>query len=667
MQPTLDLLNEGLDKPVDPPRPLTEEWAESFRAYEATDVQTNVDQEIEDSIARLEADPALTSKWEHPALPAAMTHLAQKLKEDRPRPTSNHSIPEEHSDVMQSTFEWSPRLAQKLKVQYGYQFRGAQEGVINGILKGQPVFANMPTGFGKSLCYQLATLMRPSSVTLVISPLLSLITDQLQGLADKGIPALAWHSGLSGQAKFEVIQTLQAEESPRQVQFLYITPESLANQKQTAGGCFQVLQTLAANGSLKLIVIDEAHCISQWGSDFRPDYQKLGALLQDFPQVTIAAFTASGSPEVVADCLRVLKLEEKSTLIFRESFDRPNLFLEVRPKNDNTLAEIRDLVRDTCAIVYVMTQSACHTVADFLNQRLKGLAAPYHAGLSPDKRMDIHTRFRSGDLRVICATTAFGMGIDQADVRFVCHYSMPSTLDRLYQEIGRAGRDELPARSVVYYAASDYNRYLNMLTGPSFREDLKKVVNYCETRVDCRRTLLLETFGEFHAGGCSACDNCWHAFTESDKKPDETDVGHIARHIIELVQDTRTWRPTVTKIRDVLMGRKTQTKSPVNNQAFNNHRHFRLLSSWNPADVESLIRQLISQAYLKQVEGHIAVGSGRSQMYMYLQLGNPLPPQVMIHLELKPEPAPRKSGILLKKRGAPTAMGGPLKKPSVQP
>ncbi|MBF0559594.1 MAG: DNA helicase RecQ [Nitrospirae bacterium] len=388
-----------------------------------------------------------------------------------------------------------------LKTVFGYQtFRPNQEAIIRNILDGRDVFAVMPTGGGKSLCYQLpATLMHGTAI--VISPLISLMKDQVDAAVENGIEAAFMNSSMNADEVSEVYRRLQY----KKIRLLYISPERFAMP--------HFVERLK-NADISLFAIDEAHCVSEWGHDFRPDYLGLSVIPKMFPYVPIAAFTATATQKVQEDIINRLGLRRPH--LVRASFNRPNLYYEVKAKSkvDSQLLEfLRDHPGES-GIVYRTTRDSVTATADFLKS--KGVAAlPYHAGLSAEERNRNQEAFNKDETQVIVATIAFGMGIDKSDVRFVVHADLPKNIEGYYQETGRAGRDGEPANCLLFFGRGDIPKiryFINAITDERERliaiEKLNQTVGFASHNV-CRRKQLLGFFGEDYPGdNCGGCDIC---------------------------------------------------------------------------------------------------------------------------------------------------------------
>lgn len=396
---------------------------------------------------------------------------------------------------------------QALKHYFGYDsFRPGQQRVIHAVLHNQDTLTIMPTGGGKSLCFQLPGLLK-SGVTVVVSPLIALMQDQVEALQNAGISATFLNSSLSLQE----LRAREREIAYGQVQLLYVAPEKLMKEP------FQLfLDGLHQRIGIAGFAIDEAHCVSEWGHDFRPDYRQLRHLRQRYPDVPMMALTATATERVRYDIIDQLDL--RNPLVHVASFNRANLYYEVRPKSRQSYAELLQLVRQAkggSGIIYCLSRRR----VDELTLRLQhdGIAAlPYHAGLADEERSHNQTRFVRDDVQVIVATVAFGMGINKPDVRFVIHYDLPKNLEAYYQESGRAGRDGEAAQCILFFGYGDIRTVDFLIEQQSdpdqkriARQQLRQVVDYAEG-IDCRRTIQLGYFGEQFDGNCGNCDNCLH-------------------------------------------------------------------------------------------------------------------------------------------------------------
>ncbi|KAJ6736897.1 DNA HELICASE RECQ FAMILY MEMBER [Salix viminalis] len=413
-------------------------------------------------------------------------------------------------------------LVKLLRWHFGYQeFRGKQLEAIEAVLSGRDCFCLMPTGGGKSMCYQIPALAK-HGIVLVVSPLIALMENQVMALKEKGIAAEFLSSTQTSNVRNKIHEDLDSGKPS--VRLLYVTPELIATP-----GFMSKLTKIHNRGLLSLIAIDEAHCISSWGHDFRPSYRKLSSLRNSLPDVPVLALTATAAPKVQKDVIESLRLQDP--LVLKSSFNRRNIYYEVRYKDllDDVYTDISSVLKscgDVCAIVYCLERTTCDGLSAHLSKNGISSAA-YHAGLNNKLRSSVLDDWISSKIQVVVATVAFGMGIDRKDVRIVCHFNIPKSMESFYQESGRAGRDQLPSRSLLYYGVDDRKKMEFILRNAENKKlqssssegelskksltDFNQMIEYCESS-GCRRKKILESFGEqVSATLCKkSCDACKH-------------------------------------------------------------------------------------------------------------------------------------------------------------
>jgi ATP-dependent DNA helicase RecQ len=429
-----------------------------------------------------------------------------------------------------------------LKNYFGYdEFRPLQEEIIENVLAKKDTLVIMPTGGGKSLCYQLPAIQM-GGVTLVISPLIALMKDQVDSLKANGVTAEFINSSLSN----EQIGEIQEYVEKGLVKMLYIAPERLGVES---------FREFLGRIDVRLIAIDEAHCISEWGHDFRPEYRNLKKLRADFPEVPLIALTATATLKVKKDIIEQLHLQ--SAKVFSRSFNRENLSYAVQPKRGvfDQLQVLLEKHKDQSVIIYCSSRKTTEELALDL-RKLNITAAAYHAGLDPEKRAATQDKFIRDEINIIVATIAFGMGIDKPDVRLVVHYDLPKSLEGYYQETGRAGRDGLVSECVLFYSYGDKMKqdyFIRQISADDERmmaeQKLDQVIEFCELQ-HCRRGYLLKYFGEnWETVNCGSCDSC---ITPKE----EFDATEVTNKILSTIVRTGE-RFGINHVADVLLGKNS--------------------------------------------------------------------------------------------------------------
>ena len=472
-------------------------------------------------------------------------------------------------------------LSETLRQVFGlHEFRPLQHEIIERLVGGEDAFVLMPTGGGKSLCYQLPALLR-DGVALVVSPLISLMKDQVDALRANGVAAAFYNSALGSDEARQVLARLHAGE----LDLLYVAPERLMNP-----AFIDRLREIP----LALIAVDEAHCVSQWGHDFRPEYAQLGGLRETFAEVPLIALTATADPHTRADIVHVLGLGHARQFV--SSFDRPNIRYTVLEKHRpmDQLQRFLQTRKDESGIVYALSRKRTEEIATQLE--LGGLqAAAYHAGLTPDRRQDVQEQFIRDDLKIVVATVAFGMGIDKPDVRFVVHYDLPKHIEGYYQETGRAGRDGLAAEALLLFGAQDVVTARRLIDGNENPEQrrielhkLQAMIGLAES-LTCRRRVLLGYFGEQLDTDCGNCDVCLNP-------PATFDASVEAQKALSCVYRVGE-RFGVKHVVDVLRGADTERIRSLGHDRLSTYG---IGADLGDAEWASILRQLIHLGLLVQ-------------------------------------------------------------------
>ena len=487
---------------------------------------------------------------------------------------------------------------QVLRHYFGYDsFREGQEILIDSILAGRDALGIMPTGSGKSLCFQVPALMT-EGITLVISPLISLMKDQVSSLNQAGIHAAYLNSSLSSSQYVKALAYAREGRYP----IIYVAPERLLTEE---------FLEFALSVRISMVAVDEAHCVSQWGQDFRPSYLKIVDFIEKLPErPVISAFTATATKEVRDDIIDILMLQDPA--VVSTGYDRPNLYLSVQTPKDKyaTMKNFVERHPGQCGIIYCLTRKMVEEVCGKLNK--EGFSATrYHAGLSDAERRTSQDDFIYDKSLIMVATNAFGMGIDKSNVRYVIHYNMPKNLESYYQEVGRCSRDGEPGECLLLYGGQDVitnqmfiesnqdNQELDPITRRLVeerdRERLKKMTYYCFTN-DCLRDYILRYFGEYKENYCGNCSNCLTGF-------ETVDVTDIAKAIIGCT-DTSRQRYGANVIMDTLHGANT---AKIRNYGMNDNPHYAVLSKVPVYKLRQVMNHLLLKEYLSVTNDEYAI------------------------------------------------------------
>ncbi len=472
-------------------------------------------------------------------------------------------------------------MKELLKKYWGYgKFRESQKEIIENLVNKKDTFVVMPTGGGKSLCYQMSALLLKGS-TLVVSPLIALMKNQVDKLQEQNINAIRVDSTLSSSEYFSSLDKIREG----LVKLIYVSPEKLLSSD---------FLDIISEIEISLIAIDEVHCVSSWGHDFRTDYRNLYRIREEFPHIPIGAFTATATPEVIEDVKEILNLQKPK--IFKNSFYRENLTYRIKDKTSKTLMpQIQEILakhKNSSGIIYCRTKDATEQIARDLSKKGYKVEA-YHAGMNNIKRSQIQENFQNDKIQIIVATIAFGMGIDKSNIRFVIHSDMPKSIENYQQETGRAGRDGHPAECVMFYNGSDYHKLKYMVKSTSNEElELKKIndiYNFASS-FECRNKALLKYFGEYTRPEwkCNNCDICLE-----EHKSNENSI-EIAQKIVSSVYRLNG-KLGVVKNAEILIGASTDN---IIDRGYNELSTYGILKDYEKNQVIDWIKQLINQNYI---------------------------------------------------------------------
>ncbi|XP_029317639.1 LOW QUALITY PROTEIN: ATP-dependent DNA helicase Q1 [Cottoperca gobio] len=581
------------------------------------DVQAELDSvEAELELVELQITDLLQKQAE---LTTRKNALLERLEEacDAAQPSSSCSSKSSEADTVMSKqemqlydgtdFPWSKEVEQHLKDSFHLStFRPLQLRAINLTLSGRDLFLVMPTGRGKSLCYQLPAVCS-KGFTLVVTPLLSLMEDQIMYLKSIDVSAVMLNASSSKAHAKSVMAGMTDLNAP--FKLVYVTPEKIAKSKLLMS---RLEKAYNAN-LLSRIAVDEVHCCSQWGHDFRPDYKLLGILKRQFPKVPLLGLTATATSSVLKDCEKILCVPQPITL--SASFNRTNLFYEVRIKDSNYGASISDIAsliknkyKDQSGIVYVFSQKDAESVSSEL-QKSDILAYPYHGHMDPEDKSRVHRKWTSNKIQVVVATVAFGMGIDKPDVRFVIHHTISKSIENYYQESGRAGRDDSQADCIIYFGFSDIFRISTMVVMENVgQQKLLQIVDYCQNVDRCRRSLMAVHFDEvWDDDGCDRmCDTCRHS-----KDYTTVDITQHAKQLVQIVELAASMEEKLTplKLVEAWIG-----KGPAK------RRKMIQTTTLSRLQAEAVIVRLLLQGYLREEFSFTPYTT-----YVYVKLGRKAP------------------------------------------
>ncbi|CDO93836.1 unnamed protein product [Kluyveromyces dobzhanskii CBS 2104] len=616
--------------------PLSDTDLEEFDAEREEHTQFNEIKELDDDLkiiseSKLDAEdvPLSFSIKKEPKLLDTQLHsqlipVPEVIEDDEismadlePYMEEKRSSTRENSVQPQNA--WTSEMYHKLRNVFGLDsFRPNQLEAVNATLEGRDAFVLMPTGGGKSLCYQLPAIVRSGrtfGTTIVISPLISLMQDQVEHLLAKNIKA----SMFSSKGTAEQRRTTFNLFINGLLELVYISPEMIKASEQ----CKRAISKLYQDRKLARIVVDEAHCVSNWGHDFRPDYKELSFFKREYPDIPMIALTATASEQVRMDIIHNLQLN--SPVFLKQSFNRTNLFYQVLKKEKNSIFQMCDMIKskfkNQTGIIYCHSKNSCEQTSSLM-QKNGVKCGFYHAGMDPDERLQVQQDWQANRVQVICATVAFGMGIDKPDVRFVFHFTVPRTLEGYYQETGRAGRDGSLSQCIMYYSFRDVrtiqtmiqkDKNLDMINKEKHLDKLQQVMQYCDNRTDCRRQLVLSYFNEqFNPKDCDKkCDNCKNSSNIVYQTKDVTGESKDIANLVKSIQDSKV---TLIHCQDVYKGSKYQKIVQLGHHQSPYHG---MGNDWKKADIERIFFKLVTERILNEY----SVSTGRGFFSTYVKLG----------------------------------------------
>jgi bloom syndrome protein len=587
-------------------RPIEQETEENYGDSDFDEDMEGILQDVEKRHSIIKAPTSVRQK--QTPLFEGTRSVSDVLKKNRSKERKDmySHVDIDHSGLL--NHPWSKDVKKALKERFKLDgFRWHQLEAINATLSGQDAFVLMPTGGGKSLCYQLPAVVqsgKTKGVTIVVSPLLSLMKDQVRHLTNLHIRAATVNGETNTADKRVIVNSLKERFPEQHIQLLYVTPEMMGKNDHM----LSIFDGLYQKKKLARIVIDEAHCVSQWGHDFRPDYVGLSSVRQRFPNVPIMALTATATKNVKIDVMHNLRMGKCPE--FTQSFNRPNLYYEVRKKTkgkpQETLEEIAQLIlkeyKGQCGIIYTLSKKDCEELASKLWTQYRIKAFHFHAGMEAKEKNDTQLQWQTGEIQVVVATIAFGMGIDKANVRFVIHHKIPKSLEGYYQETGRAGRDGKKSGCYLFYGYADttmLRRFIHESDGSQEQKErqrkmLQRMIQYCEDRAECRRVQVLDYFDEkFAREDCNnTCDNCI-----SDATFQDVDFSEYATAAVRLVKKIMKSEVTLLHCVDVLRG---VSNSKVKNLEHASLPEFGLAKSLTRVEVERLFYRLVMENALTE-------------------------------------------------------------------